>query len=211
MNQNKLMLIILAPVLTFTLQFAGLSAPGRKAAAQSAEESQTHAVVDATADFLKSLSDDKRKKVQFSFMPEKKATIARSKGGMGDRMTFVGEKYGEAVWSNFPVDDVPRPGLRLGSLSALQRDAAMILLKVLLSPNGYQKVVEIMGADQVLADGGINYASGIDVYTLGIFGNPSTTTPWMLQFGGHHLGVNVNISRRRRSLWRRAALPCGFA
>jgi hypothetical protein len=197
MNRNKLVLLVLAPVLTFVVLFACLSAPGGKASAQTSRDSQTQAVVDATAAFLKSLGGDQRKKVQFPFKPEKKATAAKSKGGMGGRMTFVGEKYGEAVWSNFPVDDVPRSGLRLGSLSPEQRDAAMTLLKVLLSPKGYQKVIEIMGADQVLADGGTNYASGIDVYTLGIFGNPSTTTPWMLQFGGHHLAVNVVISGTR--------------
>ena len=30
--------------------------------------------------------------------------------GMGPPGGFVGEKYGEAVWSNYPVSDVPRPG-----------------------------------------------------------------------------------------------------
>jgi len=69
----------------------------------------------------------------------------------------------------------------------------MHLLQVLLSPKGYQKTLDIMGADQALSDGGTNYASGIDVYTLGIFGTPSATQPWMIQFGGHHLGLNVSI------------------
>jgi hypothetical protein len=40
---------------------------------------------------------------------------------------FAGEQYGQAIWSNFPVSDVPRPGLRLGNLSPAQRDAAMHL------------------------------------------------------------------------------------
>jgi len=26
-----------------------------------------------------------------------------------------------------------------------------------------------------------------------LFGKPSTTEPWMLQFGGHHLGINVTM------------------
>jgi hypothetical protein len=34
---------------------------------------------------------------------------------------FVGEQYGKAIWSNFPVSDVPRPGLQLGSLNSAQR------------------------------------------------------------------------------------------
>jgi hypothetical protein len=42
------------------------------------------------------------------------------------------------VWSNFPVGDVPRPCLTLGSLSTAQRDAAMHMMQVLLSPKGYQ-------------------------------------------------------------------------
>lgn len=101
--------------------------------------------------------------------------------GMGSFGGFVGEQYGQAVWSNFPVSDVPRPGLQLGSLNAAQRNAAMHLLQVLLSAKGYQKVLHIMGSDQALADGGTNYASGTEVYTLGIFGAPSTTDSWMIQ------------------------------
>ena len=116
---------------------------------------------------------------------------SRGAPGMGPPGGFVGEKYGDAVWSNYPVSDVPRPGLQLGSLSPAQRDAAMDLLHVLLSPSGYQKVLEIMGSDQALADGGTPFASGSAVYTIGIFGSPSATSPWMLQFGGHHLGLNI--------------------
>jgi Protein of unknown function (DUF3500) len=114
--------------------------------------------------------------------------------GMGPPGGFVGEKYGDAVWSNYPVSDVPRPGLQIGSLSAGQRTAAMHLLQVLLSPGGYQKVLEIMGSDQALADSGTPFASGSAVYTIGIFGSPSATSPWMLQFGGHHLGLNIVIA-----------------
>ena len=34
---------------------------------------------------------------------------------------------------------------------------------------------------------------GLDNYWLAFLGAPSTTTPWMLQFGGHHLGLNVTV------------------
>ncbi len=114
--------------------------------------------------------------------------------GMGPGGGFVGEQYGQAVWSNFPVSDVPRPGLTLGSLSSAQRDAAMHLLQVALSPKGYQKVLEIMGSDQALSDSGTPFSSGTAYYTIGIFGSPSTTTPWMLQYGGHHLALNITIA-----------------
>ncbi len=168
--------------------------PNAAAPTLPSPETQTKATVAAATAFLNTLSAEQRGKVQFAFAPQPAATAAKFKGGMGGRMTFLGEQYGQAVWSNFPVSDVARPGVQLGSLSAPQRVAAMHLLQVLLSPMGYQKVLAIMGSDQALADGGTNYASGKDVYTLGLFGTPSATTPWLVQFGGHHLGLNVLIA-----------------
>ncbi len=114
--------------------------------------------------------------------------------GFGPPGGFTGERYGQAVWSNFPVSDVPRTGLQLGSLTTVQREAALHLLRVLLSPRGYAKVRDIMASDQALADGGTPFASGEAVYTLGLFGTPSATAPWMIGFGGHHLGLNVVIA-----------------
>jgi hypothetical protein len=57
-----------------------------------------------------------------------------------------------------------------------------------------------MGSDQVLADGGTNYASGKDSYTLGIFGTPNAAAPWMVQFGGHHLALNIVIAGSQGAL-----------
>jgi Protein of unknown function (DUF3500) len=34
---------------------------------------------------------------------------------------------------------------------------------------------------------------GNNMYFLAIFGTPSTKEPWYVQFGGHHLGVNVTV------------------
>jgi hypothetical protein len=113
---------------------------------------------------------------------------------MGPPAGFIGEQYGQAVWSNYPVSDVLRPGLRMGSLTMEQRAAAMHLLQAMLSPMGYQKVLDIMGSDQALTDAGTNFASGEAVYTMAIFGEPSTSKPWMFEFGGHHLGLNIVIA-----------------
>ena len=38
-------------------------------------------------------------------------------------------------------------------------------------------------------------AFGEDEYYLAFLGTPSTTTPWMLQFGGHHLAINLTMAR----------------
>ena len=35
---------------------------------------------------------------------------------------------------------------------------------------------------------------GSDLYYISFLGNPSETTPWMLQFGGHHLALNITIA-----------------
>jgi hypothetical protein len=208
-----------------TVATAALCAvPGWRAATAelpSATDAQTETVVAAIRAFLNSLSTAQREKVQFRFTPQKTATAVKFSRsgmgggpggsgphgvpgggpgggpGMGPAGGFVGEKYGEAVWSNYPVSDVPRPGLRLGSLNTAQRDAAMHALQVLLSPKGYQKVLDVMGSDQALSEKGTPFASGTAAYTIGIFGSPSTTAPWMLEFGGHHLGLNVTIAGKQ--------------
>jgi hypothetical protein len=59
-------------------------------------------------------------------------------------------------------------------------------------PRGYQKVIVIMGSDQVLSESGTSFASGVDYYTVGIFGQPSATTPWMLRLA-HHLALNITM------------------
>jgi hypothetical protein len=212
-------LLALTPFLAHAALWGGFggagAAPGTPT--ETAMNAQTQTVVTSATAFLNSLSPDQHEKVLFSFTAQKTATAVKftrggtnrgpgggpgnvgpRKGlngpGMGPSGGFVGEQYGEAVWSNYPVSDVPRPGLQLGSLTAAQRDATMHLLQVLLSPKGYQKVLDIMGSDQALNETGQPFASGRDVYTIGIFGTPSAGTPWMVQFGGHHLGLNVVIA-----------------
>ena len=110
-----------------------------------------------------------------------------------DRPPPAGEQYGQAVWTNFPVGIVPRPGVRMGDLTATEKTLAHTLLKSVLSPMGYQKILGIMAADQRVADAGSDYEAGLATYTIALFGDPHATTPWMLQFGGHHLGLNVTF------------------
>ena len=37
---------------------------------------------------------------------------------------------------------------------------------------------------------------GLDEYYIALLGKPSTSAPWMIQFGGHHLAINVTIVGR---------------
>jgi hypothetical protein len=48
--------------------------------------------------------------------------------------------------------------------------------------------------------GGVGPGFGSDNYYVAILGTPSTTTPWMLQFGGHHLGLNATVVGPRLTL-----------
>jgi hypothetical protein len=110
-------------------------------------------------------------------------------------------------WSNLPSGIFQRKGLRLGDLTAPQREAAMALVAAALSRPGYDKVVNIINADETLKNagggrtggrqggggrgGGIRF--GADEYYLALLGTPSTAAPWLIQFGGHHLAINVTV------------------
>jgi len=63
-----------------------------------------------------------------------------------------------------------------------------------LSKRGFEKVEEIRQADEVLKTNQRGNAMfGKDLFFLSILGTPSETAPWMLQWGGHHLALNITI------------------
>lgn len=133
----------------------------------------TARIVVAANRFLATLDQQQRKNVLFAFDDEAQ----------------------RARWSNFPVRMTPRAGLKMGDLSATQRSAAMSLLATVLSARGYEKVQQIVEGDEVLkANERNNPMFGRDLYYISLLGTPSEIKPWMLQFGGHHLAVNVTIA-----------------
>jgi len=101
-----------------------------------------------------------------------------------------------------------RRGLRLGDLSAPQRAAVTHLLEVALSADGFRKVNDIMRGDETLRTGqgggrggrGGGPAFGMDEYYLAFLGTPSASSPWMLQFGGHHLAINLTLAGSQSSM-----------
>jgi hypothetical protein len=103
-----------------------------------------------------------------------------------------------ARWSNLPTTMVKRAGLSMGELNAAQRSAALALVASVLSKRGFEKVQQIYQADEVLKHNERNNPMfGEDLYFISILGTPSPTAPWMLQFGGHHLAINVTIAGDR--------------
>lgn len=139
----------------------------------------TARIVASSQALLATLDDAGRAKVQFPFEGPQKTR-----------------------WSNLPSPMFPRQGLRLADLTPPQRAAVMSLLSVALSRDGYTKVTAIMRGDEVLKQTGGGRGSGRgggpsfgeDQYYLAFVGTPSTTSPWMLQFGGHHLAINLTLA-----------------
>ena len=114
-------------------------------------------------------------------------------------------------WSNLPSPMFERRGLRLADLTEPQRAAVMKLLASALSRDGYQKVLNIMDGDEALRLGGGGRgrggpggrggpAFGRDQYYLAFLGTPSTTQQWRLQYGGHHLAINLTLGGSQASM-----------
>jgi hypothetical protein len=117
------------------------------------------------------------------------------------------------VWSNLPtgiamqVGATERNGLKFGDLTPAQQDAALALVGATLSRAGYEKVMNIVNADQALevssapsraANSKIRF--GRAEFYVAILGTPSITGRWMMQFGGHHLAINVTVSGQDSAL-----------
>src|SRR3954447_21965091 len=152
----------------------------------------TARIVAAAEGVLTALDDSSRAKVQFPFDSPQKTN-----------------------WSNLPSPMFQRNGLRLADVTATQRAAVMTLLSVALSRDGYRKVIDIMRGDEVLrttqssanggrgggrGPGGGGPAFGENEYYLAFVGTPSVTEPWMLQFGGHHLAINLTLAGSQASM-----------
>jgi Protein of unknown function (DUF3500) len=148
------------------------------AAESSAKGNATGEIAAATKKFLATLDDTQRSKVVFEFKDD-----AQRKR-----------------WSNLPTGAVQRGGLRMGDLTKPQRDAARAVLAAALSPQGYEKVQQIVEADELLKTSGGRMTFGRDEYYISFLGQPSTTEPWMIQFGGHHLGLNITLVGERGTL-----------
>jgi uncharacterized protein DUF3500 len=173
------------------LLIAGFSASGTLTDERSATQAASTAkAVTAANAFLATLNDQQRAK---ALLPLNATT--------------------RTVWSNLPtgvtmqVGANERNGLKLGAMSAAQQDAALALVAATLSRGGFQKVMNIVNADQQLEvssapqrGAGNRVRFGRAEYYVAILGTPSADRRWMMQFGGHHLAINVTIAGRQSTL-----------
>lgn len=111
------------------------------------------------------------------------------------KVIFAWGSAQKTQWSNFPTGIFQRNGLKLGDMSAAQKTAAFALLQSILSERGYKQIRQVMDGDEVLknTDGGGRLVFGEAEYYLSFVGTPSETTPWTLQFGGHHMAINATV------------------
>jgi hypothetical protein len=159
---------------------SGLAPHGATAPAPPSDT--TARIVESAQALLKTLDEAGRTKIQFPFEGPQKTR-----------------------WSNLPTGIFQREGLRIGDLAEPQRAAVMNLLSTALSQDGYRKVIEIMRGDDVLRTGGGGRGGGAvkfgeGEYYLAFVGTPSATASWMLQFGGHHLAINLTMSGTQASM-----------
>lgn len=152
-------------------KFQTAAAQNRDASAKLA----TAKIVKAANAFLSTLTLQQRKSAQFVFSDEQQ----------------------RARWSNLPTSFSSRAGVSMGELNATQRTAAMTLLSSTLSKKGYEKVQQIVDGDEALKTNEGNSMFGKDLFYISFLGTPSEKDPWMLQFGGHHLALNITIIGER--------------
>jgi hypothetical protein len=96
-------------------------------------------------------------------------------------------------WTNLPARR-DAGGIRLGECNQTQMKAFCDLMASLFSQQGYEKMRNIMLADdQLLRGGQARPGFGTENFAIVLFGNPSATEPWAFQLDGHHVGVNVAI------------------
>jgi hypothetical protein len=144
------------------------------------------------------------------------AVIASVDAAARAKLVFPFDSPQRTNWSNLPSGIYQRNSLKLGDLTAPQQAAVMRLLSTALSADGYRKVVDVMNGDEVLKRGataGRGPAFGRDEFFIAFIGTPSTTTPWMLQFGGHHLAINLTMAGSQATMAPSlpAAQPASFA
>ncbi len=115
----------------------------------------------------------------------------------------LGEEEREAALRDFDHDDryswyftpVARNGLPLRDMSFEQRTAALALLQVVTSGQGFQKATGVMRLEEILAQIENNpVRRDPENYHFWIFGTPSIDEPWGWRFEGHHISLNFTAA-----------------
>ena len=153
----------------------GLNAQER-AATQRAQNTQQRArIVPAANAFLESLDENARAKAVIDFASDKRVQ-----------------------WHFIPMET--RKGLPLMEMNAEQKQAAMRLLRAVVSQVGYDKATTIMSLEAVLRKlegAGSEARRNPEKYYFTVFGSPARGQQWGLSVEGHHLSLNFSFQGGR--------------
>ncbi len=104
-------------------------------------------------------------------------------------------------WSNLPFGQyTERKGVHFKDLADSQRMAIHSLLRLVLSPQGYQKFMFIMQYDEGIherltkSNSPIANRYGNQNYFFTVFGTPALDKIWSWKFEGHHISLNFTYS-----------------
>lgn len=170
--------------LLFTLIALGCNRPAPAGAADSPQpEAAVRAVseaptgpmepTDAARQFLSSLTPAQRKAVVAPFADA-----------------------GREQWHYVPDGMWQRGGLTIGELTADQQAGLHTLLRAYLSQAGYQKTLDVIALEGILAqlENNPTYRDP-ERYHISFYGDPaaSPTSPWSWKLEGHHLSLNFTV------------------
>ena len=162
---------IVAAILVLIGGWCGFNAIAQPSHDQ-AQDKVTPEVASAAKKFLATLDDAQRGKVLFDFNDE-----AQRKR-----------------WSNLPSGAFQRAGLRMGDLTPQQREAALAVLAAALSKQGYEKILQIVEADETLRATGGRGRGGP--------GGRGEVVTWR-KWSGWRWSARAWRARRRGQLWTR--------
>jgi len=151
-------------------------------------------ITTATNKFLNTLTKDEFQKIRYEF---------------GDTLRLK--------WTNLPVGLAPRTGVQYGMLSDSSKIVFHHLLTTILSSQGYLKVTSIMQLDDILNTlyqnafdkGEINQERltriqnlkwSYDNFFISIWGDLKKDSNWGLNFGGHHISINMTVTKNSVSI-----------
>jgi hypothetical protein len=152
---------------------AGLARPARGQGGAAGAEAAGQALAAAATAFLLALPQDLRARATFAFDDRERLN-----------------------WGYVPRR---RAGLAFGDMPAAGRAAAHDLLRASLSPEGYQKALNVIRLEDVLRQ--LETFGGLfrdpENYLVSVFGIPGAAAPWGWRLEGHHLSLNFTLRPAR--------------
>ncbi|KAG4428777.1 hypothetical protein IFR05_015736, partial [Cadophora sp. M221] len=136
------------------------SLPSKSHAVKQVDDGTTQsiAIVDAANTLLGLLTAEQNASLVYPY--EKVGNATPVYFGAATSGSPAAEQFGQSVWTNYPVGIVDRVGLARDNFTDTQEEAVLNLLRVMFSEDGYNKIQEIMNADQVEEDSGVDYEAG---------------------------------------------------